>query len=139
MIFDSKKYTIYLKYLEIGIISAFIFFLCIIYGGINYETNDDTAMNLIAAGAYGEPSQYLVYSGILWGYFIKLLYRLFPNVNCYLLTFLFLNLVSVISICVVLSEKLDLVCTAVVTVLVNVFCFKDFSTFFSLFLNKKKL
>jgi len=49
MIFDSKKYTIYLKYLEIGIISAFIFFLCIIYGGINYETNDDTAMNLIGA------------------------------------------------------------------------------------------
>lgn len=126
MIFASKKYTIYLKYLEIGIISAFIFFLCIIYGGINYETNDDTAMNLIAAGAYGEPSQYLVYSGILWGYFIKLLYRLFPNVNCYLLTFLFLNLVSVISICVVLSDKLDLAWTAIVTVLVNLFLFKDF-------------
>lgn len=126
MIFDSKKYTIYLKYLEIGIISAFIFFLCIIYGGINYETNDDTAMNLIAAGAYGEPSQYLVYSGILWGYFIKLLYSLFPSVNCYLLTFLFLNLVSVISICVVLSDKLDLAWTAIVTVLVNLFLFKDF-------------
>nr|WP_297767785.1 hypothetical protein [uncultured Butyrivibrio sp.] len=126
MTIDSKKYTVYLKYLEIGIIAALIFFLCITYGGINYETNDDTAMNLIAAGAYGEPSQYLVYSGILWGYFIKLLYSIFPSVNCYLLTFLFLNLVSVISICVVLSEKLDLAWTAVVTVLVNVFCFKDF-------------
>ncbi|MBR6255762.1 MAG: hypothetical protein IKR23_00160 [Lachnospiraceae bacterium] len=48
------------------------------------DTNDDTAMNLIAAGAFGEDSQFLVYSNIVYGYFLKALFFLFPGINWYL-------------------------------------------------------
>ena len=126
MALDTMDYKGVIKRLEIWLISAIVFVLCITYGGICYETNDDVVINMIAAGAYGEPSQYLVYSGILWGYFIKTLYVLFPRLNCYLLSFLFFNLLSMFIICQVLSEKLSLTCTAVLTVFMNLFLFKDF-------------
>ncbi|WP_026488672.1 hypothetical protein [Butyrivibrio sp. XBB1001] len=126
MALDKNNYKEAVRKLEIGIISVIIFVLCIAYGDICYETNDDVVINMIAAGAYGEPSQYLVYSGILWGYFIKALYVLFPGFNCYLLSFLFFNLLSMFIICQILSEKLSLTFTAVLTVIVNLLLFKDF-------------
>lgn len=59
------------------------------------DTNDDTAMNLIAAGAFGENSQYLVYINVLYGYFLKMMYALFPAVNWYLWIALFCNAAAV--------------------------------------------
>lgn len=114
------------KPLIIIIISIIIWILSISYGGLNYQANDDTIMNMIAAGAYGEGSQYLICSGIVIGHLIKTLYNIFPGVNCYLWTYLVLNLISVISIAVVISDELSLLGTAITTIIVNIFFAKDF-------------
>ncbi|MBQ8032070.1 MAG: hypothetical protein IJ260_11175 [Butyrivibrio sp.] len=118
-----KKYG---KLLITILISLIIWILCISFGGLGYQENDDTIMNMIAAGAYGEGSQYLICSGIIIGRLIKLLYGIFPGVNCYLWTFLVLNLISVIAISTVLSDEFGLPGTAIATVLVNLFFAKDF-------------
>ena len=55
-----------------------------------------------------------------------MLYSIFPGVNCYLWTFLALNLISVIAISAVISDELELLGTAISTVLVNLFFAKDF-------------
>lgn len=122
-------------------ISVIIFVLSITFGNIQYEANDDTIINLIAAGAYGEPSQYLVHNGILFGYFIKILYKIFPYVNCYLILYLVLNLLSMIVLCHVLSSAFmkafsssdkkrsgwkDIFWTGVITVEINLLLVKDF-------------
>ncbi len=91
----------------IAAISVAVWLLCIVFGGILYETNDDTAMNLMAAGAYGDASQYLVYTNILMGWMFKILYGIFPGVNVYLWTYLLLNLFSVILICMVLTDRMN--------------------------------
>lgn len=114
------------KLLVIIAISVITWILSINYGGLDYEDNDDTAMNMIAAGAYGEGSQYLICSGIVIGRIIKALYSVFGNVNCYLWTYLVISLISVISISVVLSDGFDVGGTAIVAVLVNLFFAKDF-------------
>ena len=49
--------------------------------GVRYEVNDDATLCNIAAGAYGEDSQYLVYINILIGYFLKPCYWVLPGVN----------------------------------------------------------
>lgn len=84
-----------------------MFLLSVVFGGLMYETNDDVEMNMIAAGAYGPASQFLIFSNILLGYFIKLLYMLIPGINCYLWMYLALNLICVVMICLVLTERSD--------------------------------
>ena len=115
-----------IKCIEIVVLSLAFFALSVTYGGISYETNDDTIINLIAAGAYGEPSQYLVHSGIVFGYILKFLYFLFPTINCYLWWYLFFNFLSVIFLCMVLTEKLEPGSAAGITILINVLLAKDY-------------
>lgn len=51
---------------------------------IKFETSDDAAMNVIAAGSYtGSPSERLVFTNIWIGYVLKTLYNLISNVNWY--------------------------------------------------------
>ena len=47
--------------------------------GIHYETDDDASMAAILAGAYGEPSPFVVYSNILYSYIVGLFYRIPGN------------------------------------------------------------
>ena len=123
------------------IISAIIFVLSITFGNIQYEANDDTIINLIAAGAYGERSQSLVHNGILFGFFIKILYRLFQSVNCYLILYLVLNLLALMVLCHMLSSAFmkvftnpdkkrsawrDIFWTGIITVEINLLLVKDF-------------
>ena len=42
-----------------------IFFLYLKFGFVFYETNDDETMNLIAVGAFGYDSKYVIYLNIL--------------------------------------------------------------------------
>lgn len=114
------------KLLIILAISIGIFVVSVNFGGLYYEDNDDVAMNMIAAGAYGEGSQYLLCSGIVIGRLIKTFYSVFGNVNCYLWTYLILNLISVISIIIVISDEFDVIGTAVTSVLVSIFFARDF-------------
>lgn len=54
--------------------------------GSTHETNDEFTIAAIASGAYGESSPYLVFSNILYGYFVTFLHTLFQPVNWYIVT-----------------------------------------------------
>ncbi|SFC20799.1 hypothetical protein [Butyrivibrio sp. YAB3001] len=132
------------KCVEVILISVIVFALSVAFGNPSYETNDDAIQNMIAAGAYGEASQYIVHSGIFFGYLIKGLYFLLPHINCYLWTFLILNLFSTIIITMVFNEGIVLAFgakkigggtgqaaveffeTACFAILINLFLAKDY-------------
>jgi hypothetical protein len=114
-----------IKILIVTVLSAAVWIISILYGGIHYETNDDTVINLIAAGAFGKPSQYLIYTSALMGYGIKVLYWIFGSINCYLWCYLVLNLLAVIAIVYILTEDIGYVGTALCALLVNVILAKD--------------
>lgn len=101
-------------------ISLVMWILSILYGGLSYETNDDATINLIAAGAYGEGSQYLIYTSALIGYGLKALYAVFGGVNCYLWFYLVFDLLAVVAVCAVVSRDMGYLGTAAVSLLVNV-------------------
>ena len=75
-----------------------ICFVCwlvsILFGKLAFS-DDDLCLNFIAVGAYGPDSQYMIYSNILFGYFLKILYSIFPMINCYLWFYLIGNLFAV--------------------------------------------
>ena len=107
-------------------ISVLYFVLCIVFGVLKYSTNDDAIMNMIAAGAYGSPSQYLIYNNIVIGYALKIMYTVIPFVNWYLWMYLVFNLLSVIVVCLVLTDRISIRYTVLVTVLVNLLLSYDF-------------
>ncbi len=83
-------------------VSVLICIVCfaahLILGRCRYEINDDMRLNLIAAGAFGEDSQYLIFPNILYGFFLKFLYRLFPWANWYLWVMLLANFCGITSL-----------------------------------------
>lgn len=85
-------------------ILVWLFF--ILTGDIHYTTNDDTHLNLIAAGAYGPDTQYLIHIHILLGFLIKGLYAVLPQVNCYLWFFLVMNLLGILAVVLPVTERL---------------------------------
>ncbi len=91
-----------------------VFFLCAIFfllrlfmGTVRYEENDDTGLNLLAAGIQNDQSQYLtnVNSNIVYGYFLKVLFYLLPKLNCYLWTILAADFLAITVICLILAER----------------------------------
>ena len=116
------------RYLSITLISLLFFLSCVLLGKLKYSTNDDTIMNLIAAGAFGESSQYLVYNNIIFGYALKVLYSIIPGVNWYLWSYLIFDLISVIVISAVLSEDFSLPVTVFITTALNMLFAYDFYT-----------
>ncbi|MBP3196887.1 MAG: hypothetical protein J6N21_07765 [Butyrivibrio sp.] len=108
-----------LKLIIVAGISLAMWILSILYGGLGYETNDDATINLIAAGAYGEGSQYLIYTSALIGYGLKALYALFGGVNCYLWFYLVFDLLAVIAVSLIISRDMGYLGTAAVTLLAN--------------------
>lgn len=56
--------------------------------GIRYELNDDAIISNIAAGAYGEGTQYLVYVNVLLGWLLKPFYWLPGNSNWFVILLL---------------------------------------------------
>ncbi|MBP3815159.1 MAG: hypothetical protein ILA12_10940 [Butyrivibrio sp.] len=109
-----------LKLIIVAGISLAMWLLSILYGGLSYETNDDATINLIAAGAYGEGSQYLIYTSALIGYGLKALYAVFGGVNCYLWFYLVFDLLAVVAVSLVISRDMGYLVTAAVTLLANV-------------------
>lgn len=64
-----------------------------------YEENDDFYLGLIASGAYGtEFMQYLIYSNIVYGWFLKIFGLIFTGLNWYVVMQYILLTISVISI-----------------------------------------
>ncbi len=114
------------KWAVLSGISLLYFILCIVFGYLKYATSDDSIMNLIAAGAYGSPSQYLIFNNIVIGYFLKFMYAVIPFVNWYLWLYLIFNLLSVIVICVVVTDRLPMKASILVAVLINFLLAYDF-------------
>lgn len=87
--------------------SVIMFLIYFILGSISYEADDDEAMNLIAAGAFGSQNRpFLVFSNIVYGKIVYFLFDLFPKHNMYLFLMLFLNLICMFIVSYVLSLKI---------------------------------
>jgi len=60
-----------------------------------FETNDDYGMMQIASGLrYGEPTEYLVYINVIWGFLLKILYQNFASLNWYTILFYLVHFFS---------------------------------------------
>ncbi len=95
------------KYLLILFMETLLFLPYLFRGPVGSDSSDDMAMNLIASGAFGSGSQYLVYSSILYGYFLKGLYFILPGINWYLTAQFILNFAAVTSILLSLATFLS--------------------------------
>ena len=127
MTIENKVRLYRLNNVGVVVFLSLAFWLCcIVLGYVDWEQNDDVAMNLIAVGAYGYRTPYLVFVDYIFGALIYVLYSIFPGVNCYLWTFLVLNFLSVIVISYILSEKLSLIKTVAVTLALNCLMSYDF-------------
>ena len=73
--------------------------------GSMHETNDEFTIAAIASGAYGESSPYLVFSNIIYGYFVTFLQSLVPAVNWYMVTQLVFCFVCAVILCYIFYEK----------------------------------
>lgn len=103
---------------------AVVFYVC--FDQVALSTDDSVQVNLIASGALGPHSQYLIYMNIVYGWFLKVLYLLIPSVNWYLFCGLFFNLCAVISVCVLVCRSMRLLPALSVTLLCLFFFSKDF-------------
>ena len=106
--------------------TCFVFWLVSIIFGKLIFSDDDLCLNFIAAGAYGPDSQYMIYSNILFGYFLKILYSIFPMVNCYLWFYLIGNLFSVFICSYIISHKLSDRAAIATCFVMNALLFKDY-------------
>lgn len=87
---------------------CFCFFLIhFLFGEITYETDDDTTMNFIAVGVFGEQYRaYFIFSNIIYGEIIKLLYTVMPNINSYLGLMMVLNFFSISSVTLMIGFRI---------------------------------
>ncbi|MBE5829992.1 MAG: hypothetical protein E7305_11135 [Butyrivibrio sp.] len=118
---DIKK-----KRLLIAAISMIIWAACVYFGYVSYDVNDDAGMNMVAAGAYGPITHNLVHMNVVHGYVLKVLYAIFPFVNCYLWSFLVCDLLAVMGFAMVVTDKLRTYPAVVITVAINLILASDF-------------
>lgn len=105
------------------LINLFFLLAIILFGDMKYEVSDDFVMDTILSGAYG--SQYdahLLFSNMILGYGLKLLYMLIPTVSWYFvmhitLCFLALTCISFI----ILNERTDVVGVTLTILFVSFF------------------
>ena len=122
---DEKKG---LKTTRVAVIICILISLLFILGGnLDWETNDDELLNLIAAGAWGfENSQYLIYQNIVLGYLYKFMYQIIPTLNVYAFFFLTLNVLSYCLICRQFAEKHSMALTILFATGVGLLLHSDF-------------
>jgi len=116
-----------LRKLMILTICLTVFFVFNRYGYTFYQTNDDEALNLIAAGAYGTGySQYLIYINIIAGWFLRICYQLFPSVNWYYSISLALNITGIYCIAECQTREKSMFDQIWVTFLINALLSYDY-------------
>ena len=109
-------------------VSILFLIACLIFGDVYYETNDDSVLNLIAAGAYGEPvAPYMIFSNVCYGYLLNMLYSLIPGINWYFLIVIVLNALGAGIIADMLAGKTQSIAKALtVSFAVNLLLTEDF-------------
>lgn len=116
----SKKHELAIRFIIALFVSLLFMAGSFLWGSYRYETNDDETMNFIAAGAYGkEYSQYLIFSNIIYGYLLKGLYYIFPNINCYLAMMLGLDVLAFTFLTIALAKQFTIEGLFTVSVLIN--------------------
>ena len=96
-----KKHPIY----SALIINLAFLIAVILFGDMKYEVSDDFVMDTILSGAYGAKyDAHLLFSNMILGYGLKLLYMIFPVVSWYfvmhiVLCFMSLTVISAILMC----------------------------------------
>ncbi len=72
-----------------------LFFIIYSFFEIRFEENDDVIMALIASGKYsGTPDAHLVFSNIIYGYFLNYLYTINSTLEWYTIIQVLINIVS---------------------------------------------
>ena len=90
------KYTKNFKVLGITFLGNLLLMLyCILFLNPVSSSNDDFFLGIIAGNGFGNNSSFLIYTSTFYGYFLKIWYTLFPNINWYILFSYFFLLVSV--------------------------------------------
>lgn len=107
------------KRITIALICLASFVMYLILGYVHYETNDDTGFNMIAGGNSAN-SEKLFFINVIYGWFLKLFYSITHSINWYLWIMLALNIVGMISLCTVMSERFSLGLTVLTTVVINI-------------------
>ncbi len=106
-------------FLIISLLNVFLFAGALLWFSAQYQTNDDAAMNMYAAGkGLGHPpSQFLLFQHFLIGLVLKFLYRDLPGIPWYgalMYTYLFLSSVIIGYVISRLSPRLSTVISWVV-------------------------
>lgn len=90
------KYAKNFKVLGIIFLGNLLLMLyCILFLNPVSSSNDDFFLGIIAGNGFGSNSSFLIYTSTFYGYFLKVWYTLFPNVNWYILFSYFFLLISV--------------------------------------------
>ena len=77
---DLYKNTAFLSFL----INAVFLLMVILFCDMKYEVSDDFIVDSILSGAYGNGyDEHLLFSNIIYGLFLKQLYKIFPVVSWY--------------------------------------------------------
>ncbi len=113
------------KYLMAVLMLFGLFFFYAFLGPVNSESNDDTAMNLIASGACGDAAQDVIFNSVLYGGFLKAMSMVLPGVNWYLAMQLLLNFAAVAVIGVCLAYYLNKEQTMVAVLLLHFYAARE--------------
>lgn len=86
-----------------ALVTALLFGALLIWVTPGYETNDDAGLQLIASGFYdGHPSEHLVFTSVIIGWPLRLLYTQWPNWNWYMSYLVTVQYASMTAVCFVL-------------------------------------
>ena len=100
------------KFKVFGCIFLFNFLIllyCIIFLNPVSSSNDDFFLGIIAGNGFGSDSAFLIYVSTFWGYFLKIFYTLFTNINWYIVfSYCFMLFsVSIIEYILILRYKIS--------------------------------
>lgn len=90
-------------------INAIFLALIILFCDMKYEVSDDFIVDTILSGAYGNGyDEHLLFSNILYGYFLKFLYQLIPVVSWYFVGQIVICFCALTAVTYVILEKNNL-------------------------------
>lgn len=95
-----------LKFFILFLFNACLFGILSYSLPLNYESNDDSVMCLIANGTIsGAPDCHLVFINAIYGFFLKILYCICDSIQWYTLSFMLLHILSMTIIGYLLVKK----------------------------------
>lgn len=105
MTVEKKRYKLNNCVLAFSLNAIFLM-LVILFCDMKYEVSDDFIVDTILSGAYGNGyDEHLLFSNILYGYFLKFLYQLLPVVSWYFVGQIAICFCALTAVTYVILEK----------------------------------